>query len=143
MVEIKHIYLNKYYLFQNKIYYFEKIYFFFAIMKLFKHTIKKEALEQMISCEFCKILKNTFFTDYLRETASKECLQTTKSLISSCRRIGETILSYYWQNLKITATVHYFHYICHHYYHYYHFHYHFKKHLYRLIILLTISFILI
>ena len=101
----------------------------------------------MFSCEFCEISKNTFFTEHLWATASKQvtvplqCLQTAKSLISSCRRTGETILSNYWQNPKITATVHYFHYNSHHHYHYYHFHYHCKMHLYRLKILLTILFI--
>ena len=101
----------------------------------------------MFSCEFCEISKNTFFTEHLWATASKQvtvplqCLQTAKSLISSCRRTGETILSNYWQNPKITATVHYFHYNSHHHYHYYHFHYHCKMHLYRLKILLTIVFI--
>ena len=32
--------------------------------------IKKETLAQVFSCEFCKISKNTFFTDHLRTTAS-------------------------------------------------------------------------
>ena len=44
LVDIKPIYLNKYYLFQNKIYYLDKIYF--------KHATKKEALARMFSCEF-------------------------------------------------------------------------------------------
>ena len=79
----------------------DKIYFCFAIIKLFKHSIKKEALTQMFSCEFCEISKNTFFTEHLWVTASRQvtvplqCLQTAKSLISSCRRTGETILSNY------------------------------------------------
>ena len=55
VVDIKLIYLNKYYLLQNKIYYLHNIYFYFAIIKLFKHTIRKEALAQMFSCEFCEI----------------------------------------------------------------------------------------
>ena len=102
------------YLSPNKIYYLDKIYFCFAIIKPFKHTIKKEALAQMLSCKICEIAKNTFFTGKLCATASKQvtvtlqCLQTAKSLISSCRRTGETILSNYWQNPKITATAHYF-----------------------------------
>ena len=101
----------------------------------------------MFSCEFCEISKNTFFTEHLWATASKQvtvplqCLQTAKPLISSCRRTGETILSNYWQKPKITATVHYFHYNYHHHYHYYHFHYACKMHLYRLKILLTTLFI--
>ena len=32
--------------------------------------IKKGTLVQMFSCEFCKISKNTFFTEHLRATAS-------------------------------------------------------------------------
>ena len=104
----------------------------------------------MFSCECCEISKNTFFKEHLWATASKQvtvplqCLQTTISLISSCRRTGETILSNYWQNPKITAaTVHYFHYNSHHHYHYHHFHYHCKMHPYYLKILLTILFIVI
>ena len=106
MVDIKLFYLNKYYLFQNKIYNLDKIYFCFAIKNLFKHTIKKEIPAQMFSCEFCEFSKNTFLTEQLWATASKQvtvplqCLQTAKPLISSCRRTGETILSNYWQNPK-------------------------------------------
>ena len=32
--------------------------------------IKKEALAQVFSCEFCEIFKNTFFTEHLRTTTS-------------------------------------------------------------------------
>ena len=32
--------------------------------------VKKETLAQVFSCEFCEISKNTFFTEYLRTTAS-------------------------------------------------------------------------
>ena len=32
--------------------------------------IKKDNLAQVFSCEFCEIFKNTFFTEYLRTTAS-------------------------------------------------------------------------
>ena len=98
----------------------------------------------MFYCEFCKIFKNSFFTEHLQATASKQvtvplqCLQTAKT-VSSCRKTGETILSNYWQNPKITATVHYFHYNSHHHYHYYHFHYHCKMHLYHLKNPLSIS----
>ena len=101
----------------------------------------------MFSCEFCEISKNTFFTELLRVTTPKQvtvplqCLQMAKLLIISSRRTGETILSNYWQNPKITAAVHCFHYNSHHHYHYYHFHYHCKMHLYHLKILLTILFI--
>ena len=78
-----------------------KIYFCFAIIKLFKHAIKKVALAQMFFCEFFKFFKNTFFKEHLWATASKQvtvplqCLQTAKSLISSCRRAGKTILYNY------------------------------------------------
>ena len=33
--------------------------------------IKKETLAQVLSCEFCEIFKNTFFTEHLWATASK------------------------------------------------------------------------
>ena len=148
VVDIKPICLNKYYyLFQNKIYWLDKIYLCFAITKLFKHTIKKEGQTHMFSYECCEIFKNTFFKEHLWATASKQvtvslqCLQTTISLISSCRRTGETILSNYWQNPKITAAVHYFNYNSHRHYYYYHFHYHWKMNLYCLKIILTILFI--
>ena len=39
--------------------------------------IKKEALAQVFSCEFCEIFKNTFFTEHLRTTASR-CKQREK-----------------------------------------------------------------
>ena len=32
--------------------------------------IKQEALAQVLSCEFCEISKNTFFTEHLWTTAS-------------------------------------------------------------------------
>ena len=32
--------------------------------------IKKETMAQVFSCEFCKIYKNTFFTEHLWATAS-------------------------------------------------------------------------
>ena len=101
----------------------------------------------MFSCEFCEISNINFFTEHLWVIASKQvtvpmqCWQTAKLLISSCRRTGETIMSNYLQNSKITATVHYFHYNSHHHYHYYHFHYHRKIHFYCLKILLAILFI--
>ena len=50
VVDIKPIYLKKYYLFENKIYYLDKICFCFAIIQIFKYTIKKAALAQMFSC---------------------------------------------------------------------------------------------
>ena len=35
-------------------------------LKLQKNFIEKETLAEVISCEFCKIFKNTFFTEHLR-----------------------------------------------------------------------------
>ena len=34
------------------------------------NVIKKETLAQVLSCEFCEISKNTFFTEHLWTTAS-------------------------------------------------------------------------
>ena len=42
--DIKPIYLNKRYLFQDKIYYLDKIYFCFAKIKLSKYTLYIEAI---------------------------------------------------------------------------------------------------
>ena len=36
----------------------------------FNKVIKKEALAQVFSCEFCEIFKSTFFTEHLWTTAS-------------------------------------------------------------------------
>ena len=41
--------------------------------------IKKENMAQVFSCEFCKIFKNTSFTEHFRATASACC---TKALFS-------------------------------------------------------------
>ena len=43
--------------------------------------LKKETLAQVFSCEFCKIFKNTFFTEHHRTTASvkiKKCLKKSE-----------------------------------------------------------------
>ena len=65
MIDTKSIYLNKCHFTSGKIYYSDKICFCFAKIKLFKHTIKKVALAQVIS-------KNTFFTEHLLATAFKQ-----------------------------------------------------------------------
>ena len=44
--------------------------FFNKVAGLRTATLLKESLAQMFSCEFCEISKNTFFTEYLRATAS-------------------------------------------------------------------------
>ena len=49
--------------------------------------IKKETLAQVLSCEFCKILKNTFFTEHLQATAfysSNGKMQRQVSCVSDC-----------------------------------------------------------
>ena len=144
MVDIKPIYLNECYLFQNKINYLDKIYFCFAKIKLFKHTFKKETLAQVFSCEFCEISKNTFYRtplgDYFwaSNNVPLQCLHTAKSLLVLVGELVKLFCSNYWQSPKITAAVHYFHYNSHQHHHYHHFHYHWKMHLYRLKTLLTI-----
>ena len=40
------------------------------LIKLHSKGCEKETLAQLFSCEFCKISKNPFFTEYLRTTAS-------------------------------------------------------------------------
>ena len=41
----------------------------FLIKFFLIYFIKTETLAQVFSCEFCKILKKTFFTEHLRATA--------------------------------------------------------------------------
>ena len=43
--------------------------------------IKKEALVQVFSSEFCKIFKNTFFTEHIWATASAHVMYLLLSLI--------------------------------------------------------------
>ena len=88
--------MNKRDFFQNKINNLDKMYFCFAKIKLFKYILKKETLAQVFPCEFYEISKNTFYRTPLGDcskqvTVPLQCLQTAKSLISSCRT-GETIL---------------------------------------------------
>ena len=125
------------YFISDKIYYSDKIYLRFAKIKLLKHTIRKEALAQVIS-------KNTFFAEHLWVTDFK---QVTVYHYTACRQqncwlvlveeLKILFCSNYWQNPPVTAKVHYFHWNSHH------FHYHCKMHFYRLKILLTILFIVI
>ena len=46
---------------------------------LFSNFVKKEALAQVFSCEFCKISKNTFYTEHLWTTASVRALISLKN----------------------------------------------------------------
>ena len=39
-------------------------------IKLNKSFIKKEALAHVFFCEFCEIIKNTYFEEHLRTAAS-------------------------------------------------------------------------
>ena len=41
----------------------------FARVSFLINFINKETLAQVLSCEFCKIFKNIFFTKHLRATA--------------------------------------------------------------------------
>ena len=41
--------------------------------------INKQTLAQVLSCEFCEISKNSFFTEHLWATASEEHLQPAAS----------------------------------------------------------------
>ena len=41
------------------------------LLKKACNFIKKEALAQVLSCEFCGVSKNTFFTEHLLATASR------------------------------------------------------------------------
>ena len=41
------------------------------------HFIEKETLAKMFSCEFCEVVKNTFFTEHLWMTASEIRMPTT------------------------------------------------------------------
>ena len=43
--------------------------------------IKKETLAQVFSCEFCKIFKNTFFTEHILATASAHVMNLLLFLI--------------------------------------------------------------
>ena len=47
-------------------------------------------------------------TSLTNKSVPLQCLETAKSLIGSCRRVGETIFSNYWQNPQITAAVYCF-----------------------------------
>ena len=50
--------------------------------------IKKKAVAQVFTCEFCEIFKNVFFTERLLMTASKyNHLETPKSLLFTCLHI--------------------------------------------------------
>ena len=98
VVDIKSIYLNKRYLFQNKIYYLDKIYFCFAKIKLSKHTLYIDFMEHnrntrhvlgwsIKKCgsflKYVVLVSKTVAYIYNKQKCSLlQCLQTAKSLIS-------------------------------------------------------------
>ena len=47
----------------------------FAAKRLRLRTLLKKRLAQVFFCEFCKISKNTFFTEHLWAHASKKCMK--------------------------------------------------------------------
>ena len=57
----------------------------------------------MFSCEYCEISKNTFFTEYLWTTASKD-KEKVLGLNTWCRGTGDTnisILFLFWINISV------------------------------------------
>ena len=48
-----------------------RVSFWIKLLNSACNFIKKETLSQVFSCEFCKIFKNTLFTEHLRTTASE------------------------------------------------------------------------
>ena len=59
----------------------------------FFNFIKKDTLAQVFSCEFCEILKNTFFTEHLWTTAS---VRRYLSSIVSTRSFSKVSCSAYF-----------------------------------------------
>ena len=64
---------------------FRKIHREAPVPETFFHKVTdKESLARVFSCEFCKISKNTFFTEHLQETASACSSPTfTRSLVQN------------------------------------------------------------
>ena len=57
----------------------------------------------MFSCEYCEISKNTFFTEYLWTTASKD-KEKVLGLNTWCRGTGDTNISIrflFWINISV------------------------------------------
>ena len=66
VVNIKPIYLNKEYLFQNKIYYLDKIYLCFSKIKFSKHTLYRTSRPEV----FCK---KAVFRNFTKFTGKHLC----------------------------------------------------------------------
>ena len=61
------------------------------LLPLTCNFIKKETLRQVFSCKFCKVFKNTFFTEHLPLTASSKRLNllfTVRQI--NCKKTIET-----------------------------------------------------
>ena len=63
--------------------------------------IKKETLAEVLSCEFCEIFKNTFFTEHLWTTASTLALRARDCIFTRCMQRAKLILGSKYQ-LQIT-----------------------------------------
>ena len=57
--------------------------------------IKKEALLQVFSCEFCEIFNNTFFTKHLRTTASGNQLFISQSFLGIIYKVYFITLTFF------------------------------------------------
>ena len=62
-------------------------------------TIKKETLAQVFSFEFCKIFKNTFFTEHLRTTASWDDLSQSYVTSPLALRCDTSVCNNSWWSL--------------------------------------------
>ena len=62
---------------------------FNKLLSLTCNFIKKEALAQVFSCEFCEISKNTFFTEHVWATASVSCFNKLKYSTFPGKNISE------------------------------------------------------
>ena len=56
-----------------------RVLFLIKLQAKASNFIKKDALAQVFSCEFCEISKNNFFTEHLRATTSICSLPKTNS----------------------------------------------------------------
>ena len=77
--------------------------------------LKKEAMVQVFSCEFCESFKNTFLTEHLRVVASASLSSETanKNLIIAPLKLQEKNLRtktiFFCENRKRLLAVNYFH----------------------------------
>ena len=69
---------------------FARVSFLIKLQALACDFIKKETLSQMFSFNFCKISKNTFFTEHLRATDSVHSL-----------KLGDTKISFVIKSLEL------------------------------------------